>query len=152
MRASIRKCSLAEIKGNAGFPALFKEYAEECALRDLPAPDEKLAAYDAIERSGVFQIYGAFCGEKLVGVVAVLTPVIPHYGVAVAVTESLFLAKEHRKGNAGIKLLRAAERHARDAGAPGILVSAPVDGPLAQVLPYLDYCLTNHVFFRKLAP
>jgi GNAT superfamily N-acetyltransferase len=152
MSASVRKCSLAELKGNAGFPALFKEYAEECALRDLPAPDEKLAAYDAIERSGVFQIYGAFCGEKLVGVVAVLTPVIPHYGVAIAVAESLFVAKRHRKSGAGIRLLIAAERHAKDIGSPALMVSAPVGGVLAEVLPRLGYRETNRVFLRGLAP
>jgi GNAT superfamily N-acetyltransferase len=79
----------------------------------------------------------------------VLKPVIPHYGVAIAVTESFFVGKEYRKSGAGLKLLRAAEAHAE--GAPGLLVSAPVGGTLAEVLPHLGYRETNRVFFKELA-
>jgi GNAT superfamily N-acetyltransferase len=152
MSVTIKPCTVAEIERNPHFLALAKEYASEAAIHGLPAPVEKLAAYRLIEASGCFQGYGAFLdNDKLIGFVAVLTPVIPHYGVAIAVSESFFVAAAHRKGGAGIKLLRAAERHARQAGSPGLLVSAPHGGRLARVLPHLGYRETNRVFFKEMA-
>ena len=53
----------------------------------MPPPDEKLAAYGMIEQSGVFTVYGAFVDGRLAGFMAVLTPVIPHYGIAIAVAQ-----------------------------------------------------------------
>ncbi|MET1025622.1 MAG: GNAT family N-acetyltransferase [Dongiaceae bacterium] len=151
MRVLVRKCTVAEVEANANFPALAREYAAESAIHGLPAPVEKIASYRVIEQSGCFQCYGAFLGDKLVGFVAVLMPVIPHYGIAIAVSESFFVAKAHRKGGAGLKLLHAAERQAREAGSPGLLVSAPFGGRLAQVLPHLGYRETNRVFFKEMA-
>jgi GNAT superfamily N-acetyltransferase len=145
----VRSCSYSDIEGNRNFPALAHEYAEECAIAGLPAPDEKIAAYRALAASEIFQAFGAFLENKLVGFIVVLKPVIPHYGVAIAVTESFFVGKEYRKSGAGLKLLRAAEAHAE--GAPGLLVSAPVGGTLAEVLPHLGYRETNRVFFKELA-
>ncbi len=151
MSLIVRRCTVAEVEQNANFPSLAKEYAAESAIHGLPAPTEKIAAYHHIEKSGYFQCYGAFISDKLVGFIAVLMPIIPHYGVAITVSESLFVAKEYRKRGAGIKLLRAAETHAKDAGSPGLMVSAPVGGRLADVLPGLGYKETNRVFFRELA-
>lgn len=148
--AVIKKVTIAEMERDENFPALFREYAEDSAILDLPPPDEKLAAYRAIERSGIFHVYGAFVGDGLAGFISVLLPVIPHYGVAVGVTESFFVAKAHRKSGAGLKLLRAAEDMARTAGAPALMVSAPFGGRLAEVLPRQGYKETNRVFLRKL--
>lgn len=150
MSITVKKCTVAEIEQNPNFPSLAKEYAAEAAIHGLPAPDEKIAAYRIIERSGLFQGYGAFLGEILIGFIAVLTPIIPHYGVAITVTESFFVALAHRKSGAGIKLLRAAEQHAKDARSPGLLLSAPSGGRLAGILPRLGYRETNRVFFREM--
>lgn len=151
MTVEIRKCTVAELKGEANFPALVQEYAQECAIAELPAPDEKMAMYDVIERSGIFQAYGAFSEAGLVGFMAVLTPVIPHYGVGVAVTESLFVGSDDRETGAGLKLLSAAERHAELAGSPALMVSAPSGGKLAEVLSlHPSYRETNRVFLRVL--
>ena len=149
MSVIVRPCGYLDIEGNENFPALAREYAEECAIRGLPSPDEKAAAYRALAASEIFQAFAAFIESKLVGFIVVLKPVIPHYGVAVAVTESFFVGKEYRKCGAGLKLLRAAEAHAK--GSPGLLVSAPAGGPLAEVLPRLGYRETNRAFFKEFA-
>lgn len=149
MSAVIRPCSVAEIERNANFPQLAREYARESAIHGLPPPVEKIASYRLIEQSGCFRCHGAFLGDLLIGFLVVLTPVIPHYGVAIAVCESFFVGQAHRKSGAGIRLLRAAERHAREAGSPGLLVSAPYGGRLARVLPHLGYRETNRVFFKE---
>lgn len=140
---------MAEVEGNAAFPSLAAEYAAECAIHGLPAPIEKLATYRVIENTGLFHAYGAFLGDEVIGFIAVLTPVIPHYGVAITVAESFFVAQRHRKSGAGIKLLRRAEQHARDIKSPGLLISAPSGGQLAKVVPRLGYRETNRVFFRE---
>jgi len=149
MSVMIRRCSVAEVEQNPNFPVLAREYAAESAIHGLPAPVEKIASYRVIEQSGCFHCHGAFLGDLLVGFVVVLTPVIPHYGIAIAVCESFFVGQAHRKSGSGIKLLRAAETHAREARSPGLLVSAPSGGRLARVLPHLGYRETNRVFFKE---
>ncbi len=147
---TVRKCAFAEIEGHPDFPALHQAYGAECALHGLPPPTEKGAAYRLLDGSAAFQIYGAFRSERLIGFVALLTPVLPHYGVAIAVAESLFVAPEQRKTGAGLQLLHAAETHARALGSPGLLVSAPTGGPLGKVLPRRGYRETNRVFLKVL--
>lgn len=148
---AVRKCTVAELMACPTFAGLHQEYAADAAIAGLPPVDEKLATYRAIEGSGVFHVFGAFVDEELVGFAAVVAPIIPHYGATVAVSESLFVAKRHRKSGAGLALLRAAEAQARQVGSPALLVSAPVGGPLAEILPRLGYRETNRVFCRSLS-
>lgn len=152
IRVEVRKASVAEAVSNPRFLELAREYAAEAKIAGLPDPDEKLAAYAALEHSGIFQGFAAFLGAELIGFIVVLLPVLPHYGAAVGVTESFFVAKAHRHTGAGLMLLRAAENHVRAAGAPGVLVSAPKDGVLAEVLQRRrGYRETNRVFFKAFA-
>lgn len=148
---TIKACPLADIVGDAGFIDLHRDYAKECAIAGLPPPDEKLAAYGAIAQSGVFTAYGAFIEDRLIGFMAVLTPVIPHYGIAIAIAESLFVGAAFRSSRAGLALIRAAERHAQDAGSPGLLLSAPTGGRLARLLPLIGYRETNRAFFKEMS-
>ncbi|MDR1242720.1 MAG: GNAT family N-acetyltransferase, partial [Deltaproteobacteria bacterium] len=94
----VRQVSVAEAFASRTFPALCREYAEESAIAGLPDPQEKLSAYQALEASGssVFCAYGAFLGDMLIGFVALLTPVLPHYGITIAVAESLFVGSAYR--------------------------------------------------------
>jgi GNAT superfamily N-acetyltransferase len=148
LAVSVRKVTFAELTSHANFPDLFREYEGESAINGLPKPDDKMAQYRLIEPSGFLHIYGAFTGADLVGFLAFLLPVLPHYGVTIAVAESFFVAQKSRKGGAGLKLLHAAEEHARAAGSPALMVSAPTGGRLAEILPRLGYRETNRVFLR----
>jgi GNAT superfamily N-acetyltransferase len=155
MRAAVtvRRISAAEAFASPEFSTLCREYAEESAVAGLPDPREKLAAYQALEAAGsdAFCVYGAFLGGALIGFVALLTPVLPHYGIAVAVAESLFVGGAHRKTGAGLLLVRQAERRARELRSPGILFSAPSGGRLAVLLPRIGYRETNRVFLKGFA-
>ena len=148
--AHVRQIRVAEAFANPAFPALCREYAAEAAIAGLPDPQEKLAAYQLLEATGseAFCVYGAFCGDALVGFLALLTPVLPHYGVAVTVAESLFVAGAYRKSGAGMLLVRQAEQRARELRSPGILFSAPSGGRLAALLPRIGYRETNRIFFK----
>ena len=74
---------------------------------------------------------------------------MPHYSVKMAVTESFFVAKAYRKSGAGLKLLHAAETYAKEIGCAGILVNAPFEKTLMDVLPRVGYQETHRVFFKN---
>ncbi|MDR1684876.1 MAG: GNAT family N-acetyltransferase [Desulfovibrio sp.] len=129
------------------------EYAAESSLAGLPDPQEKLSAYLALEMAGsdVFTLYGALQGDTLIGFVALLTPVLPHYGIAIAVAESLFVGSAYRKSGAGLLLIRQAERRARELKSPGLLFSAPSGGRLSVLLPRIGYRETNRAYLKELS-
>ena len=149
MALIIRKCSIAEIESAANIEAILSENAAESAIAGLPAPSAKFEMYRGLEESGALHVVGAFLDELIIGYITVLAPVLPHYSAVVAVTESFFVAKEYRKTGAGLKLLAEAEDYAKSKGSPGLLVSAPFGGNLAEVLPRKGYEETNRVFFKN---
>jgi GNAT superfamily N-acetyltransferase len=150
MCITIEPITVADAWSYPGFEALIEEYAEESAIEGLPSPDAKLETYAALEQSGILKTFGAFDDDQLIGFIALLIPILPHYSEMVATTESFFVASHKRKGGAGLKLLHTAESYCRNQGAKGLLVSAPSKGRLAEVLPRVGYRESNRVFFRSL--
>jgi len=144
---SIRPCTVAEIERA---PYLIAEYGAESTISGIGPQCPQFETYSKLEAAEIIHITGAFCGDELVGFVIVLASVLPHYGKLIATTESLFLAKAYRKGDAGIKLVHAAEDRALAVGAIGILISAPAGSQLEKILPHIGYAHSNTVFFRKL--
>ena len=148
--------TFADLSTQPGFPVLLEEYGEECAIDSLPVNldlNRIMSAYGALADAGMLHIFGAFVPPEpvLVGFLITLVGPLPKYDYTVAATESFFEASAHRSTGAGARLLHAAEACARDAGARGILASAPVGGPLSKVLPRSGYTLKDQVFYRSLA-
>lgn len=142
--------TVAEIEAAPAFRALLDEYAAESAIDGLPPPDAKMPSYRHLASLGLLHVLGAWADDgELIGFITIILPVLPHYGVAVAVSESFFVAKAHRATMAGLRLLGAAEEKARALGSPGLLVSAPYGGKLFELLPKLGYAETNRVFFKR---
>lgn len=150
MAVDIRKCTISEMEKMANLPEILEEYSKELIVKGAPPACAKMELYHQLEAAGVLQCFGAFIYDVMVGFVTVLITVLPHYGVAMAVTESYFVMKDFRGTGAGLKLLRHAESHAKSQGSPCLLVSAPTNGTLAEVLPHAGYVETNRVFFRSL--
>lgn len=151
MSLIIRKCTISELESASNILELLEEYSAESSIKGLPHPSAKVEAYKYMESNGTLYAIGAFLNDILIGYITVLSPVLPHYSAIVAVAESFFVAKEHRKTGAGLKLLHEAEKYAKEVGSPGLLVSAPFGGNLAEVLPHIGYEETNRVFFRNLS-
>lgn len=145
----IQAVPVAEIERAPNFPVLAAEYAAELLIDGMPPPSAKWAAYRQLEAQGLLHVLRATVGGTLVGFISVLASTLPRYGVPIACSESFFVTKTHRKTGAGLRLLRAAEDKAREAGSPLLLVSAPANGALAKVLPRAGYVETNRVFARK---
>jgi GNAT superfamily N-acetyltransferase len=150
MKTSYRYTTIKEMEACENIHDLLHEYSEESSVRGLPTPNAKAELYKSIEDTGALQTIGAFVDDKLIGFIVILSPIIPHYGALVCVVESFFVTKPYRKSGAGIRLLRMAEDFAKSKGSPGLLVSAPINGSLCDVLPHVGYTESNRVFFRKL--
>lgn len=146
---TIKQCPVEELEAAANFPKLLDEYAIESAIDGLPGPSKKLDQYKLLQASGALFPLAAYLDDNLIGFAAVLMPVLPHYGVLIAVTESLFVGAEFRGTGAGLRLIREAERIALEGGSPGLLISAGVTSTLIEILPRIGYVETNRVFFRK---
>ncbi|MCI1005209.1 GNAT family N-acetyltransferase [Herbaspirillum sp. C7C8] len=152
MGIEIKRCAIADIVAAPELPALLAEYGAESGNEGIGPVNPQFDTYLAMETAGMLHALSARLENgQLVGFMLVLTPVLPHFGRRVAVSESFFVATAHRSTGAGLRLLRAAECLARDAGAVGIMVSAPNGGQLAQVLPGMGYHDASHVFFKGLA-
>lgn len=146
----VRPCTILDIENAPNYAVLFQEYASELVVEGAPPFSVKWDVYHTLEDSGALQAIGAYLDNILVGFVTVLVSVFPHVGVLMAITESLFVSKEHRKSGAGLKLIRFAEKTASESGAPCLFISAPFGGDLAEVLPHIGYVETNRLFFRKM--
>lgn len=151
MSLVVRKCTIADLEASPNIRELLDEYAAESSIDGLPHPSAKVEMYKNLESHGTLYTIGAFLDDMLIGYITILASVLPHYSALVAVTESFFVGKAHRKTGAGLKLLHAAEEYAKGAGSPGILISAPFGGNLAEVLPHVGYTETNRVFFKGFA-
>ena len=148
MSLVIRRCDVEEILKASNIIELLEEYAVESAISGLPKPAHKAELYRQFTAADIMECFAAFLDDLLIGFITVLSPVMPHYSIPVSVTESFFVAKEHRKTGAGLKLLHFVEKCMQEKGAQGLLVSAPYGGSLAEVLPKIGYKETNRVFFR----
>lgn len=151
MTVVIKKISISEIVDEPTSAPLLTEYARESAIEGLPPPSAKIDLYKQIEDKGILHSFGAFLDGAMVGFITVLTSVLPHYSALVSTSESFFVSKAHRGTGAGLKLLRAAESFAKEAGSKGLLVCAPTGSTLATVLEGIGYHETNRVFFRGIA-
>ena len=130
--------------------ALLDEYAAECGNAGIGKPDMQVDTYRALESAGVLKVITARHDGELVGFAVYLLSVLPHYGKPVATTESVFVSPAHRDTGAGLALLKAVEDAALEAGASGLLMSAPVGGSLDRVLAAKRYEHTNAIWFKRL--
>jgi GNAT superfamily N-acetyltransferase len=153
---NVQPSTVAEIKAAPHFDVLAAEYAAESLIPGMPPPVAQWEAYRQLESAGMLHAFSAIIPQdngdrRLVGFISVLASVLPRYGVPIAISESWFVAKAYRKTGAGLKLLRIAEEKARELGSPVLLVSAPCEGDLFQVLPRRGYAETNRIFFKKVS-
>lgn len=148
----VRKSTIAELEAAPNIQQILDEYAAESSpsIKGLPRPMAKVDTYKHLESIDAIHIMGAFLDNLLIGYIIILAPVLPHYSIRIAVSESFFVLKEYRKTGAGLKLLHAAEIWALGEGAIGIIFTSPLGGDLGEVLPKIGYAETGRVFFRSL--
>lgn len=144
--------TIAEFFAHPDAAALLGAYARECANESLPPYNPHREAYAMVEANGGLHMLAAFDDAgRMLGFIVLLVSLNPHYSVLLAVTESWFVAPEHRATGAGLALYRAAKTQASALGARAIYVSAPKGGQLAGVMAGLGAVETNRVFCEVLA-
>jgi GNAT superfamily N-acetyltransferase len=146
---AVETSSVSALEASPEFPALAREYAEETLIDGMPAPSVQWKTYRRLESAGLLAVFTARLDGTLLGFITVLLAELPRYGERVAMSESFFVAKAHRRTGAGLRLLRRAERHARERGSRGLFVSAPCRGELSAVLPRLGYDEAHRIFFKR---
>jgi GNAT superfamily N-acetyltransferase len=146
----IRKLTVDEYYAEPNIAELWELYAEESHTKGLPPHNPQRQMYQGMENVGVLHTWGAYDDGKLVGFIALLVHVAPHYGAMLGTLESFFVHRYYRKGGTASKLLRAAEAKAKELGAVGLFASAPAGGKLEKAMLMFGYRHTNTVFFRGL--
>lgn len=146
---TVEKIAIAGLFGAPEFPALLAEYALLATIDGMPAPAPQLATYQHLEDLGILHTFSAVSDGVLVGFIVLMASPLPKYPVVTVTTESFFVAAAHRKTGAGLKLLRAAEQFARHVGSPVVIVSAPSEGDLVNVLPRVGYRENSRIFYKR---
>lgn len=146
----IQPATVDELLAAPNWRALLDEYAAECGNAGIGTPSMNVDTYGKLEAAGMLKTHAAYHDGELVGFMSYLLTELPHYSRLVAVSESYFVAAAQRDTGAGLALLKAAEDTALDAGAVGLLVSAPVGSRLDRMLAAKRYQNTNAVWFRRL--
>lgn len=113
-----------------------------------PALD--VPAYLALERAGALLLLGAFEGKELIGYSAATLCRHPHYGFPCAFHDGLFLARDHRHGMAGVRLVRATEAEAKARGAQGISWHAKRGSQFEALIERLGAITIETVFWKDL--
>lgn len=119
MTITYKPISVKDAFDAPNFVELATEYRNESGNPHLPQKPNR-EHYESLERARVLHSIGAFNGSELVGFGAFLLINLPHHSELLASFESLFLAKEHRKGTAGLRLIRALRDYAKEKGAVGV--------------------------------
>lgn len=147
----VRLCAFSELANSPQRDVLLAEYADECRILGLPHPNAHVPTYEALNNSGIMYTILARVGDELVGFALLLINIVPHYGVPIACTESLFVRPSYRRTGAGMQLLHMVETVAEEQGAHGLLVSTPHNGQLARVMNALSrFRETNVVYFKAI--
>lgn len=148
----IQSITAADFFAHPDSPALLDAYARECATAGLPPYNPHRESYAAMEANGMLHSLAAIDDAgRMLGFLALLTILNPHFSVVLGVTESWFVAPEHRATGAGLALYRAAKELAKERGAVAMFVSAPNGGQLASVMDRMGVTETNRVFCEVLA-
>jgi len=141
----IKPCTITEIE----MSGLADEYASY-AVDGLPAPNPQWDCYRQMEAQDAICSVGAYESGKLIGFIVMLVHVSLHYGVKIAMAESIFVAHEYRKTGAGIKLIRSFDQFANMSQAKASIVTAPTGGELDKVLSKAGYINTHTTYVKAI--
>lgn len=145
MAIRISRIPFAELESDPDFPALVEGYTRECAIPEFTPGEVQVDTYLAMEAHGALHVWAVRHETRLVGFLLILAHKLPHFGVLTAIVESIYVHPDHR-GDSGITLVNQAKAFALEIHARGLLMSAPVGGQLAKLLPLLGFRHTNETF------
>lgn len=147
----IEQLTVDQIYACPGFAGMVEEYAQ---ITDplLPPPSYRKEDYLPLEQAGKLDVVGVMDAGSIVGFAAILQGKMPHYGSEIAIVESIYVRRSHRKGGAGIRLIEAAEDMARIRGLSEIFINVHDEylASLGILLIRRNYSARIHTFGRRL--
>ena len=112
-----------------------------------PDWDQYRALYDA----GVLFCLTARDGENLVGYfVIIVSPNLSSRGEKMMFGATLFVRKEYRGKGPGIRLIRMAEKKAKDYNVQSVMISSPARQPIGGLLEKMGYRAEETLYSRRL--
>ena len=106
-------------------------------------------AYHNLELTGNLKIFTARSGEELVGYFVVMLNNNIHYKDHVfASNDVIYLHKDYRKGFAGIRLIKFAEKCLKEDGVSVLLINTKSHKPFDKVLERLKFKPIERVFSK----
>jgi len=110
-------------------------------------------SYFACQQVGIFRIYTCRDTEsrRLVGYMTYHIQRHPHCSrVLCAFQDALYLAKDFRKGMAGIKLIKFSEQRLKSEGVQMVFQRSQPERDISKVLQRIGYTMTETVFTKRL--
>ena len=129
--------------------ALWRDHYDEiCADKRMPmSPWEDM--YRSIESAGNLVCLTARSDGQLVGYLVGYFCPHPHYSTVKTFTEDAhFLHRDHRKGWAGVRLYREAEKLAKTGGAELMIIHTKANRPTGKILQRLGFSEAD-IVYRK---
>lgn len=131
---------------------LQRQHWEEVAKnKEVMVLSADTAQYAALEQQG--RIFGvlAYDGDQIVGYSVNFLLINLHYSaLLISQNDLLFVAKSHRAGRTGVRLMQETERIAARRGARMVIFHAKEDTPFNQILPRLGYGVQDVLHSKQL--
>ena len=129
---------------------LLKDHWEEIALnKDHIKLNPDWKQYARLDAMNALRVYTARSGNKLVGYFVVVISKNMHYQDHLfASNDVIFLAKSHRKGTTGIRLIKYAEEQIKSEGVSVMVVNTKTHQPFDKILQRQGFELAEHVYSK----
>lgn len=131
--------------------ALFWDHWDEIALnKQVMALKPDMPRYKAMAEQGSLVVIGAWNGDQLVGYSVNFVMQHLHYAdLRICSNDLLFVSQALRKGRVGLKLIRATEEAAKEAGARLMLWHGKPNTTLVEIMPALGYGVQDIIFSKE---
>lgn len=106
--------------------------------------------YIQMEELGVHYMVFAFEGDLLVGYSSMLYSESPHTKQVTALTDSMYIRKEYRKGGLGSKIIKIAEKEAKVRGCDHIMVTFKNTHPHPSIVEDLGFFSYETIYAKAI--
>ena len=121
----IREGTFTELFSDPAFEMMAAAYASESGTAEYGKECVDKATYLEAEQEGEASLLVAESCDCIVGIAVIVRGYHLHFSKHVAILETLYLDPAFRRGFAGIKLVRAAQKLAKERGYELMTMSAP---------------------------
>jgi len=133
-------------------PLLVDHWHEIALDKDTVPLEPDWEKYRRLEQAGLLNVTTARDDGRLVGYACyIVAPSLHYRSLSVADSDVFFLSREHRRGAAGLGLLRAAEDHLVAAGVGRIVNRVKIHHDVGPLFVRLGFRPIEHVYSKRLA-